>query len=133
MDDSIAANFLHEKIISHTGKVNHIEVTHNGMEALDYLKGSGKFTNSKKPKPNIIFLDINMPIMNGFKFLEHYNELDESLKADVVIAFLTSSNWGKDKIKAMDSKLVFDFIQKPLNNDRFLDIYSHYIENFTNN
>ncbi len=125
VDDSIPGNFLNKKILNETGKVNNIYEALNGLEALDFLKKEGKFGHITG-HPNIIFLDINMPKMNGFEFLEEYSKLDKSLQADIIIIFLTTSNWGKDKLLAMENNFVKDFLQKPLDDDKFNQIYNRY-------
>ncbi len=128
VDDNASTNFLNKKTISATGFVNKINVATNGIEALDYIQKSGKSNDEEYPKPNIIFLDVNMPKMGGFEFLEHYEKLDEKLKADVVVVFLTTSNWKKDKLEAFSSKIVNDFIEKPLEKEKFIEICNNYIK-----
>ncbi|WP_010178203.1 response regulator [Aquimarina agarilytica] len=129
VDDNPSTNFLNKKTITATGLVKTINVATNGVEALDYIHKRGKFKDKNCPKSNIIFLDINMPKMGGFEFLEHYEKLDEELKADIVIVFLTTSNWEKDKLKAYGNGFINDYIEKPLLEEKFIEIYNSYIEN----
>ena len=81
-------------------------------------------------RPSLIFLDINMPLMDGFEFLDHYNKLPKSKKADIVIVFLTTSDSQKDKLKAISNNLIFEFIQKPLRKDELLKIKDEYFKAF---
>ncbi len=130
VDDSISTNFYNKKIIELSGEVNNVYEAENGLEALDYIHQRGKFNSASYPRPNIIFLDINMPKMDGFEFLENYAKLPQKKRADMLIVFLTTSNWTKDKIKAIESGLVYDFIEKPLKEEDLRKIKNYYQNNF---
>jgi len=115
VDDSPSTNFYNRKLMEIVNMSEKVFDLENGIEALDYITHQGKFEDENEfPRPNIIFLDINMPKMDGFEFMERYQTLPEHQRADMLIVFLTTSNWAKEKIKALDNKLVFDFIEKPL-------------------
>ena len=70
IDDNKADNFIHKAYIMKHGGVETIEMVTGGEEALKFLtsKASGEY-----PRPELIFLDINMPRMNGWEFLEEYD------------------------------------------------------------
>lgn len=115
VDDNYADNVFHKIQIIEADICNQIKVVTNGREALDYVIKSGESNQSKEfPKPDIIFLDINMPDMNGFEFLEEYHKLDEMLKAKIVIIMLSTSLNPNDKTKAIAFKEVTGFQNKPL-------------------
>lgn len=115
IDDNSGDNHFHEIIIKEAGSSDHIQIATDGRSALDYIIKSGEPNQSESfPKPDIIYLDINMPGMNGFDFLEEYKKLDEKLKAKAVIIMLTTSLNPDDKIKAMTYKEVKEFQNKPL-------------------
>jgi CheY-like chemotaxis protein len=78
----------------------------DGTEALDVLR---------RETPDAIILDINMPVMNGFEFLDRYAEEFE-VHAPVV-AMLTSSHLGKDRERAMQYAFVKSYFEKPLQAD----------------
>jgi len=127
VDDDPTTNFLNEELIAELDIANNVHVAWNGQEALDYLKQEGKFSTndkSKYPKPNIIFLDINMPLMDGFAFLEHYADLPENKKVDIIILFLTTSDAQFDRNKATKKVTVHDFLEKPLRKGVLLKIVS---------
>ncbi|EZH74507.1 hypothetical protein ATO12_12110 [Aquimarina atlantica] len=134
VDDSPSTNFFNKKMIQITNIAHEVHDVYNGIEALDYIHKKGKFkeTNSQKefPKPNIIFLDINMPLMDGFEFLEHYSKIPKEKRAEMIIVFLTTSNWSKDKMKAFDTSMIHDYIEKPLEQSKLLAIAAYYNSKF---
>jgi len=128
VDDSPSTNFYNKKIIEVQNLTDKIHEVGNGLEALDYLNNEGKFQDASiYTKPNIIFLDINMPKMDGFEFIEAYQKLPEAKRAEILVVFLTTSNWSKDKAKAINNDIVFDFIEKPLKPEALKKIKEHYI------
>jgi len=115
VDDNSADNYFNEYIIMHGDICNHTKVAINGLEALAYLKKAGEPNQTESfPKPDIIFLDINMPRMNGFEFLDEYKKQDEALKSKALIIMLTTSVNPDDKIRAMAYNEVNEFHTKPL-------------------
>lgn len=125
VDDSVSTNFYNKKLIENVGAADQVHEAENGMIALDYICKRGKFEGDF-PIPNIIFLDINMPKMNGFEFLEAYTKLNINSKLKTLIIFLTTSNWTKDKLKAIESGLVHDFLEKPLTKENLKKITQFY-------
>ena len=128
IDDNPADNDFHKIIIKEADVCNHIKVALNGTEALEYIKKSGAVDGEEYPKPNIIFLDINMPRMNGFEFLEEYKKLDEKLKSEVVIVMLTTSLNPDDAERAKKDKVVKEFQNKPLTVESLQEIIEKYFQ-----
>jgi len=121
IDDDIDTNFYNKIIIENMNITETIKSFQNGKLALDFL--ISKDTNIQ---PEIIFLDINMPIMNGWEFLYHYNKLPKEQQSKILIAMLTSSINYEDKDKALSEGIVKEFINKPLTNeiiDKIIDTY----------
>ena len=124
VDDNESDNFIHKRVLEKSGIANHIEIAMNGQEALEFLMTKSKYVESDDAytQPELIFLDINMPVMDGWEFLEEYNKLEDSQKGNVVFIMLTTSLNPVDKIKAekMIDSGCFQF--KPLTQEMILDI-----------
>jgi CheY-like chemotaxis protein len=115
VDDDEATNFFNQMVIKKAGIAEHIETVLNGKEAIDYLTNSGKFENREPyPQPELIFLDINMPVMDGWDFLENYRKLNENEKGQKIIVMLTTSLNPDDATRAKAITEITDFKSKPL-------------------
>lgn len=119
VDDDLATNFLHKKLISDLGLAEKIVVTKDCKEALDYLTSS---ENPNYVRPDLIFLDINMPIMDGWEFLDYYEKLPASSKANVLMVMLTTSLNPDDKEKTSKKDVVHTFLSKPLTPEMLKEI-----------
>ena len=127
IDDDENDNHFHKINIMEAGVCNHIQIAMNGVEALEYIKKSGDPNQSESfPKPDIMFLDINMPRMNGFEFLDEYHKLDEKLKSKAMILMLTTSLNPDDRKKSMSYKEVTGFENKPLSVEGVIEIVEKY-------
>jgi CheY-like chemotaxis protein len=102
VDDNESDNYLHKRVLTKAGIADNIAIALNGKEALDFLmtKGSCGQPENLFSQPELIFLDINMPIMDGWEFLEEYQKLDAIQKGKVVFIMLTTSLNPTDKVRA---------------------------------
>ena len=115
IDDDDSTNFVHRKVIEFTNIHTDVQITTSGIEALEYLTCTGKYAGNKNyAQSGIIFLDINMPGMDGWDFLEEYKQLNENQKARIVVVMVTSSINPADKERAETNKDVISFLNKPL-------------------
>ncbi len=127
VDDNPADNEFHKIKITEAGVCNHIRFAYDGAMALEYIQNSAKDGNEEEyPKADLIFLDINMPRVNGFEFLEAYQQLDPKLKSEVVIVMLTTSLNPDDHVRAMNTKEVTEFHNKPLTEKSVRDLIELY-------
>ena len=123
IDDHIATNIYNQRIINKAIAVDEIQSCTQAEQALDYLKKLAP----KDQKPNVIFLDINMPSMNGWEFLEEYSLLKDYQKSDIVLIMLTTSLNEEDRIRAETNPEVTDFINKPLSVEQVKKLVDQYI------
>jgi len=132
VDDDDATNFLNRKVIQKAGIAQHVETTLNGSEAIEYLTNKGKYEKSADefPNPDLILLDINMPIMDGWKFLSEYKKLDDSRKSKMTIIMLTSSDDSNDRRRASEIEDVAEYKNKPLFVKNFDEILEKHFSDY---
>ena len=124
VDDDDDDNFFHQIIINDMNIVNHIDIAINGIEAITYLKKENQIP------PEIIFLDINMPKMNGWEFLEQYKHLGIAQKAKVLIVILTTSANPDDIKRAKEIQDVTGFETKPLSEELLNEILQKHFQDY---
>jgi CheY-like chemotaxis protein len=128
IDDDEPTNFLNEMIIENADCAGHIEIATSGEQALRYL-GNNKVAadeNKMYPRPDLIFLDVNMPAMNGWEFLKEYNDLKDEQKGNIVIIMLTTSLNPDDKSKAKETPHITGFENKPLTEEKLAGLLRKY-------
>ena len=119
IDDDEDDNYFHQIILRKMDVANHIQVAQTGLEALDYLEKENEV-------PDIIFLDINMPGMNGWDFLDEYKKLNPRQKTTVIIIMLTTSISPADQEKAEKMPEISSFQSKPMTAEMLNDILEQY-------
>jgi CheY-like chemotaxis protein len=111
VDDNDTDNFISKRIIEITKFARRVEVKSSGKGALDYLK---QHQNETENIPNLIFLDINMPIVDGFVFLYEFEKFNELVRSKCKVIILSSSDNKRDIDKIVNNNHVIKFITKPL-------------------
>ncbi len=116
VEDDQSSAFLLKLLLLDSDRVESISVTGNGQEAMDYI-GRLKANGSKLPE--LIFLDINMPLMDGFEFLEACKRVGCFEYKAVRVIILTSSNHPTDISKA-GALGITDYLIKPISEEAVL-------------
>ncbi|MBY0434642.1 MAG: response regulator [Cyclobacteriaceae bacterium] len=111
VDDNDTDNFISKRIIELSKFANRVEVMNSGKSALDYLA-----ENQNRPDnlPSVIFLDINMPVVDGFVFLYEFEKFKELVRTKCKVIILSSSDNKRDIDKIVNNNFVIKFITKPL-------------------
>jgi CheY-like chemotaxis protein len=125
VDDNTNDNFFHAKEIKKTNPETTILTMNDGLTALECLKsieikGDGQ--------PDLIFLDINMPGMDGWDFLQEYDLLDKKLQSRVIIIMLSTSKNIEDEARSKTWGFVSDYIKKPLTKEKMENILKTYFK-----
>lgn len=131
VDDDHLANFIHTKAIQKSKVDVHVQATESAQEALDFLKHTANSEVSEDVlHPGIIFLDINMPGMSGWDFMEEYSKLSSDQKARIVVIMLTTSLNPDDQRRAIGNNDVIRFMNKPLRAEMMEEIAAQYFEEY---
>jgi len=109
VDDSEVDLFIQKKFIELSSFAEQVITFSSPIKALEALQAT-----KSKDVPSLIFLDLNMPLLNGFEFLEKINALSNGISTRVKVVILSSSNSPADRLRAKEFPNVINFFSKPL-------------------
>lgn len=125
IDDDLAINYLHKRLFIKLQFGESILPFYNSSDALKELKNLNPLLIDNSVI--VIFLDINMPGMDGWSFLEEFETIQSTLKCEVKIFILSSSINPDDMKKAKQNNFVTDYLIKPLNQNDVNSIIEKYL------
>lgn len=119
VDDSHSANYFNKMILQKTVVDSEVTIASNSLQALEYIKSAYK----EGIVPDLIFLDINMPVMDGWEFLEIYKKLPDALQSSVIIITLGSElTCAHREIARKLDVMIQGFCEKMLRKETILNL-----------
>lgn len=119
IDDDEVFVYLTRKTLNKSKLVDQVQVFENGLDALNFIKGN---VGNREILPEVIFLDLSMPIMDGWQFLDEYSKLKLELMNKITIYICSSSISPDDVSRAKSINTVSDFIFKPITSQKLREI-----------
>ncbi|MBP6303568.1 MAG: response regulator [Bacteroidia bacterium] len=119
VDDDDIFQLITQRVIAQTNLVDTIKVFSNGLDAMDFLRSVAQ---NAAQLPEIILLDLNMPVMDGWEFLEEFTLLKPRLEKKITIYVVSSSIAPSDIQRAEAINEVTDYIIKPITTEKLLDM-----------
>ena len=119
IDDDSVYSFLMQRMIEQTQMVEKVDIFSNGLAALKFL-----IEHAARPEklPGAILLDLNMPVMDGWEFLDEFASLKPQLKKRIDIFIVTSSSAPLDVHRARSIEEVTDFLIKPITREMLINV-----------
>ncbi|MGX1930076.1 response regulator [Flagellimonas sp. 2504JD4-2] len=123
VDDDDTTNFLNRFFVKQLDNNLTVNTASNGKEAIEFLETAP----SEENMPCLLILDTNMPVMNGWEFLDTYErKFDENFKKNVVVVMLTALDLEETTSLALANPNVTDTAQKPLSDLKFRVLINKY-------
>jgi CheY-like chemotaxis protein len=116
VDDDPIARMLINKKLQRTGIAHHAEEFENGLEAIDHLRS----TTKSESVPDLIILDLNMPILDGWGFLDELEQEKRPIFQKIKVAILTSSIDLHDRNKSENYDCIKSYLSKPMDSDQLM-------------
>lgn len=126
VDDDSVFIFLTRKIISDTGIETEVQVFEDGQATIEHFK---KIVDEPASLPEVIFLDLSMPVMDGWMFLEDYKELAPKLPGKIPLYLVSSTISPHDIERAKNNGLVTDLIIKPIRKEKIAEVLKSILKN----
>lgn len=120
VDDDPITLMLYKMVIRKAEFAQEIATARNGEEALEFFSNSDS-SDDKQNYPKLIFLDLNMPVMGGWEFLDHFNDKYQSF-VDTKVIVLSSTIDPTDIDKAKTYPMVIDFQSKPISKEMLANL-----------
>jgi CheY-like chemotaxis protein len=122
VDDDEVTNFINSELIEEAGVTEYVKVCEDGEIALEYLKKAhAEAASAECMVPDLIFLDLNMPGMNGTEFLQEYKKRFK--ESNTVITMLSTTQIPEEVYEALTAtNLVVSFLEKPLTKEKLQDL-----------
>ena len=118
VDDDPTTNFLNRIVLEELRVADQVVEKDNGLTALEYVKSNCINDNASRAGcPDLILLDINMPVMDGFGFLEAFQQMPRVRKDNISVVMLTSSSNRKDMERAHQYNIA-GYLDKPLTEEK---------------
>ena len=118
IDDDPVNNFITKRLLEKSGIAREIQAISNGMAGIQFIK---EYTQKNGRYPELILLDINMPVMDGADFMRNIKEFSPQFQEQTQVVVLTTSSDPRD-VENMTNLGVKNFIAKPLTNEKLLNL-----------
>ena len=119
VDDDNIYQFTAKKTLESMGLSKHVSIFPDGEKAISFIK---QHLSDPETLPDIIFLDINMPVMDGWQFVDEFQRLD--LPKKIALYMVSSSVDENDMKRSKDYQVIDDYIIKPVGRSRFEQLLS---------
>src|SRR6185295_20068177 len=119
VDDNDIENMISRRVITDSGVAEKVTTRHSAAKALDYLRD---LNDNLKEFPDIVFLDIRMPEMDGFDMLDYFPEFPQYLVEKCDVFILTSSENENDMERAKTIPYIKRYLNKPLDKEMLMGI-----------
>ncbi|MBL7847798.1 MAG: response regulator [Cyclobacteriaceae bacterium] len=122
IDDNEIDNLINQKMVEAASITQHIYIHTGARSAIEFLRNIEKLEIADQVLPDIIFLDIDMPLMDGFQFLDEFEKLMTTTKQKCKIVMLTSSINPQDVNRSKKYNSVKLYLNKPLTHESIMDL-----------